>query len=175
MKTSKKKTSKAKARNERAASTMKTATAAKQSKPTAKVATGVRAKAARRTANGKFTKVIFNQIGGKECRRFAAMTWKERDAYMEKPQKRGCARTLRKALGFRCGVKPLFTLGQVVATPGALAALEKAGQQPGDFLARHVSGDWGEVPSEDIKENEFSLKHGFRLLSAYRTSAGDKL
>jgi hypothetical protein len=72
-------------------------------------------------------------------------------------------------------VKPLFSLGQVVATPGALAALEKAGQQPGDFLARHVSGDWGEVPPEDIKENELSLKQGFRLLSAYRTNAGDKL
>jgi len=38
-------------------------------------------------------------------------------------------------------VKPLFTLGQVVATPGALAALAKSGQLPGDFLARHVSGD----------------------------------
>ena len=72
-------------------------------------------------------------------------------------------------------MKSLFTLGQVVATPGTLAALEKAGQQPGDFLARHAIGDWGEVPPEDIEENEFSLKHGFRLLSAYRTSAGDKL
>jgi hypothetical protein len=72
-------------------------------------------------------------------------------------------------------VKPLFPLGQVVATPGALAAIEKSGQQPGDFLARHVSGDWGEVHPEDVKENEFSLKHGFRLLSAYHTSAGDKL
>jgi hypothetical protein len=54
-------------------------------------------------------------------------------------------------------------------------ASEKAGEQPGDFLARHVSGDWGDVPTEDIKENEFSLKRGFRLWSAYRTSAGDKL
>ena len=72
-------------------------------------------------------------------------------------------------------MKPLFTLGQVVATPGALAALEKAGQQPGDFLSRHVSGDWGEVPPEDINENELSLRHGFRLLSAYRTNAGDRL
>jgi hypothetical protein len=39
-------------------------------------------------------------------------------------------------------VKPLFSLGQVVATPAALTAIEKAGQQPGEFLARHVSGDW---------------------------------
>ena len=72
-------------------------------------------------------------------------------------------------------MKPLFTPGHVVATPGALAAIEKSGQQPGDFLTRHVSGDWGEVPSEDIQENELSLQHGFRLLSAYRTSAGEKL
>jgi hypothetical protein len=72
-------------------------------------------------------------------------------------------------------VKPLFSLGHVVATLGALAALEKAGQQPGDFLARHVSGDWGEVTPEDIKKNELSLRHGLRLLSAYHTSAGEKL
>ena len=84
MKTSKKKTAKAKARNKRAAA--EKTPAAKQPKTTAKVATGVRAKAARRTAEGKLTKVIFNQIGGKECRRFAAMTWKERDAFMAKPE-----------------------------------------------------------------------------------------
>jgi|SRR6266404_7756942 len=73
MKNTKKKATKAKA-------------AAKRAKNTAKVATGVRAKAARRTAEGKFTKIIFNQIGGKECHRFAAMTWKERDAFMAKPE-----------------------------------------------------------------------------------------
>jgi hypothetical protein len=60
--------------------------AVKQPKPRAKVATGVRAKASRRTAEGKFTKAIFNQIGGKECPRFAPMTWKERDAFMAKPE-----------------------------------------------------------------------------------------
>ena len=63
----------------------------------------------------------------------------------------------------------------MIATPGALAPIEKSGQQPGEFLARHVSGDWGDVPPEDSKENELSLQHGFRLLSAYHTSAGDKL
>lgn len=51
-----------------------------------KAAKGVRAQASRRTAEGKFTKIIFNQIGGKECRRFAAMTWRERDAFMAKPE-----------------------------------------------------------------------------------------
>jgi hypothetical protein len=66
----------------------------------------------------------------------------------------------------------LFGLGQIVATPGALLALEKAGQSPGEFLARHHSGD---LSDEDRKENDYSLEHGFRLLSAYRTHAGDKL
>jgi hypothetical protein len=71
--------------------------------------------------------------------------------------------------------KPLFDLGQVVATPGALAALERAHQGPGEFLARHVSGDWGEVPEEDKTENEFSLLNDTRILSAYRTKLGERL
>ena len=35
--------------------------------------------------------------------------------------------------------QPAFELGQIVATPGALAALKKARQQAGEFLTRHVS------------------------------------
>lgn len=70
---------------------------------------------------------------------------------------------------------PPFELGQVVATPGALAALEKAGQGPFEFLTRHVNQDWGDVSSKDKRENDYSLEHGFRLLSSYRTNAGDRL
>ena len=69
--------------------------------------------------------------------------------------------------------KPLFDLGQLIATPGALAALEKSGQGPMDFLVRHVVGDWGELCEEDRKENQFSLEKGFRLMSSYRTTAND--
>lgn len=68
-----------------------------------------------------------------------------------------------------------FPLGRVLATPGALLALEKAGQQAQEFLDRHANGDWGEVDSHDAKENEFSLQRGLRLLSSYTTAAGDKL
>jgi hypothetical protein len=39
----------------------------------------------------------------------------------------------------------LFPLGQIVATPGALAALERAKQPPTCFLARHAIGDCGEL------------------------------
>src|SRR5258708_32046764 len=66
---------------------MKAKAAVKRPKPAVKVARGVRALASRRTAEGKFTKVIFNQIGGKKNRRFAAMTLKKRDAVMAKPGK----------------------------------------------------------------------------------------
>ena len=62
---------------------------------------------------------------------------------------------------------PLFNLGQVVATPGALEALEKAGQTPAEFLDRHIRGDWGEVDAEDRQANEEARKNGGRILSAY--------
>jgi hypothetical protein len=50
------------------------------------VVSSSRSEAARRTAEGKFTKAVFAQVGGTECPRFAAMTWKERDSYMAKPE-----------------------------------------------------------------------------------------
>jgi hypothetical protein len=56
-----------------------------------------------------------------------------------------------------------------------LAALEKSGQNAMEFLSRHVTGDWGELREEDRKENQFSLEKGFRLLSSYKTHAGDRV
>jgi hypothetical protein len=68
-----------------------------------------------------------------------------------------------------------FPLGRVVATPGALSALEKAEQLPAEFLDRHVNGDWGDVSDADKQENELSVEQGFRILSSYTTSAGDRI
>ena len=47
-----------------------------------------------------------------------------------------------------------FSLGRIVATPGALHALQEAGQSADEFLARHVTGDWGELDDEDRQANE---------------------
>lgn len=69
----------------------------------------------------------------------------------------------------------LFNLGRVVATPGALKALEEAGQGASEFLYRHMTGDWGEVCEEDRQENVLSIEFGFRILSVYRTARGRKL
>src|SRR5208282_2628159 len=68
-----------------------------------------------------------------------------------------------------------FSLGEIVATPGALEALEEAGQTPDFFLEQHVQGDWGIVNEEDWKLNDEALKDGSRILSAYLTLRGKKL
>jgi hypothetical protein len=60
---------------------------------------------------------------------------------------------------------PLFLLGQVVATLGAMSI--------GDMsllnrcLNRHVHGDWGCISEEDRETNNAALKAGDRILSAY--------
>ena len=69
----------------------------------------------------------------------------------------------------------LFSLGLVMATPGALEALEQSGQGRSELLARHQTGDWGEIPDEDRKENELSVREGFRILSAYVLANGEKV
>lgn len=71
--------------------------------------------------------------------------------------------------------KALFDLGQTIMTIGAQEAFADSNELPSDFLAKHQSGDWGIIGKEDKQENEFSLKNGFRLLSAYRTTKGEKL
>ena len=60
-----------------------------------------------------------------------------------------------------------FDLGQTVATPGALEALQRNNSSGIEYLRRHASGDWGIVCEEDKHINEEALKTGARLLSAY--------
>ncbi len=71
--------------------------------------------------------------------------------------------------GFEVLIMPAgrFELGRLVATPGALAALDKAGVSPVELVARHWSGDWGDLDSEDKAANNRALVDGERLLSSY--------
>jgi hypothetical protein len=66
----------------------------------------------------------------------------------------------------------LFPLGQVVATPNALASLTPDDIQTG--FQRHVSGDWGDLEADDVEENQRSLKNGYRLFSVYHAVNGTK-
>ena len=68
-----------------------------------------------------------------------------------------------------------FSLGRIVATPGALASPPEAGQTPDEFLVRHVSGDWGDLDDEDRSLNDAAVIDGSRILSAYTTRKGERL
>jgi hypothetical protein len=68
-----------------------------------------------------------------------------------------------------------FSLGHIVATPGALAELSRAGEDALPYLARHIRGDWGDLCDDDKKENELSVTQGYRILSAYTLSTGVKI
>ena len=73
-----------------------------------------------------------------------------------------------------------FALGQIVATPGALRALEESGQPPIEFLSRHATGDWGDLGAEDKQANddacaqEGNIGRQGRILSSYCTRNGTK-
>jgi hypothetical protein len=64
--------------------------------------------------------------------------------------------------------EPLFSLGQIVGTPGALEALEQAGISPASLIQRHVTGDFGDLCDEDKELNLAAIQDGSRILSAYR-------
>ncbi len=68
-----------------------------------------------------------------------------------------------------------FPLGRLFLTPGAVEALEEAGQSPQEFIARHVRLEQGELCAEDYRENLFSVDKPLRIFSAFKTGKGVKL
>ncbi len=68
-----------------------------------------------------------------------------------------------------------FQLGQVVATPGALEAMQRNKTTGLEYVQRHASGDWGIVCEEDKDSNQEALQTGARILSAYLLADETKL
>ena len=66
--------------------------------------------------------------------------------------------------------KKLFDLGQIVATTGARAL----GVDLSLYIGMHQRGYWGDVCQEDWRENDLSVKEGFRILSVYTTQNEQK-
>lgn len=79
------------------------------------------------------------------------------------------------ALGVLERNRKKLELGAVFVTPKASQALHEAGQCPDEFLARHESGDWGEVGSAESRENELSFCKGYRVFSIYSLSNGETI
>jgi hypothetical protein len=67
-------------------------------------------------------------------------------------------------------VTPLFSTGQLLATPGALAFIATHSINLSELLRRHVSGDDGDLCDDDKEANKFALVHGARIFSSYRFS-----
>ncbi|AMP12014.1 putative type I restriction-modification system [Collimonas arenae] len=71
--------------------------------------------------------------------------------------------------------KPLFSLGQVVATRGALNAMIELGVSPDELIHRHITGDWGDLGAEDQQQNLLAIRSGMRIFCSYKISASTKI
>ena len=66
-------------------------------------------------------------------------------------------------------VSPLFPLGHVLATPQALQLLAQFDVPAFTLVNRHVTGDWGDMDSQDRWKNNLALVHNSeRIVSAYK-------
>lgn len=65
-----------------------------------------------------------------------------------------------------------FPLGVITMTPGVEEQIPPS--ELAQAFRRHAKGDWGDLDAHDRAENEFSLKNGFRLFSAYHSKSGVK-
>ena len=65
-----------------------------------------------------------------------------------------------------------FTAGRIVISRGASLALSQDEAFTG--LARHLSGDWGDLGKADRKRNDAAVERGGCLFSRYATPSGTK-
>ena len=68
----------------------------------------------------------------------------------------------------------LFSLGNVVATPAALAMIQEHGASVPQLLNRHQTGDWRELCTADRDANWRAAFGGERVLSAFNIGSADK-
>jgi hypothetical protein len=64
-------------------------------------------------------------------------------------------------------MKPLFSVGQTVATSGCLELMNANGINPSTLIYRHIQGDFGDLCRDDIKANLDALTTGGRIFSSY--------
>lgn len=69
----------------------------------------------------------------------------------------------------------MFQLGEVIVTPRAMQALAESALSLEDLLARHQSGDWGDISAAERRLNDEGVAQRFNLVSTYRTRHGDRL
>lgn len=71
---------------------------------------------------------------------------------------------------------PLFSLGHITSTPGALAEFVNNTQIPHPYLQKHARGEWGpDIGKEDGRQNDEAVNGGWRIMSAYRLNDGTRI
>jgi|GEM_PF-201612 len=70
---------------------------------------------------------------------------------------------------------PVFPLGDIVVTAGALVAFKEAGVSQDTYLERHARGDWGDIPQSDAFDNVEALGKGHCLISVYALHKGQEV
>lgn len=73
-------------------------------------------------------------------------------------------------MNYTARLKPLFHPGKLLITPAAIGVLRAHGIPAISLVLRHICGDWGNISSDDWKQNDLSVPAGLRLLSCYRLS-----
>jgi hypothetical protein len=69
---------------------------------------------------------------------------------------------------------PRFALGRLLATPGALRALQRHQINPLELLVRHATGDFGDLDPEDLRRNEQAIEQEMRVFSSYALPSSDE-
>ncbi|MDE0853928.1 MAG: hypothetical protein OSA97_05860 [Nevskia sp.] len=68
---------------------------------------------------------------------------------------------------------PRFPTGELVVTSGVDALIQQGRLNPGEYLRRHLNGDWGDLDEPDRLQNDTALEFGEdRLFSSYHIAPG---
>jgi len=68
----------------------------------------------------------------------------------------------------KASIKPLFKLGRIVVTPGAIAYAKQHSSNFDEILYRHEHGDGGTLDPEDVQSNQDAIERGdSRVFSCY--------
>jgi hypothetical protein len=68
-----------------------------------------------------------------------------------------------------------FLLGRLVTTPGALKAFAATGENPINYIVRHMNLDPGALGADDQLQNLRAVRQGTRVFSAYELRDGTRI
>jgi hypothetical protein len=67
---------------------------------------------------------------------------------------------------------PLFEMGRLVGTPGAIKFCDDNLIPMISLVRRHLRGDWGDLDADDKSANAKALNDGTRIISMYKWPQG---